>query len=500
MPNLFAYIVLLSWPLVTVVLFRVLSTERAIVWTILGGHLLLPSETSIKIPTIPVIDRTTVTAMSAVVLCALMARKTTLAPAPFARAWKIVLLMLFGLVALTPLLTVVQNTQPIIDGRVYLPGLRLYDAYAMISGTVFQMLAFWLGLRYLNTREGHKILLEAMVISALVYTIPALLEVRISPQLHRWVYGFFPHEFAQAMREGGFRPNVFLNHGLMVGIYFALAIVAAVVLFREARREGRPAGLWLLAALWILITLEFCKSLGAFGLALLFAPATLLFGKRLQVMIGVAIAVIVLLYPMLRGAGLIPVDAVYQMALSIDEDRAASLKFRLDNEDALLDRANEKPLAGWGSWGRNQIFDPNTGRMTSVTDGIWLIFIGIFGWVGYIGRFGLLTFPILYYALRRKSFGPSMITPGMIMVLSVALVDLLPNAGLVNYVWLMSGAIAGFLLWQQPLDGAAATAGAPAGSGPLGRVRASWLMADDARPPARRQPRLDPVGQRRTRR
>jgi hypothetical protein len=84
MPNLFAYIVLLSWPLVTVVLFRVLSTERAIVWTILGGHLLLPSETSIKIPTIPVIDRTTVTAMSAVVLCALMARKTTLAPAPFA--------------------------------------------------------------------------------------------------------------------------------------------------------------------------------------------------------------------------------------------------------------------------------------------------------------------------------------------------------------------------------------------------------------------------------
>lgn len=489
MPNFFAYLVLLSWPLVAIALFRVLSLERALVWTIIAGHLLLPSETQIKFPTIPVIDRSTVPALSAVVLCALMARKTTMKPDVMSRTWQMVLIGLFGLVVLTPLLTVVQNTQPIINGKVHLPGLRLYDAYNMISNIAFQMVPFWLGLRYLNTREGHKVLLEALAIGGVLYSFPALLEVRISPQLHRWVYGFFPHDFVQAMRDGGFRPTVFLNHGLMVGIFFALSIVSAVVLYREARREKRPAIGWLVAAIWLTGTLYLCKSLGAFGLALIFATATMLFGRRLQVMLGVFVAVVVLLYPMLRGAGLIPVDAVYEIAQSISEDRASSLKFRLDNEDALLDRANEKPVAGWGSWGRNAIYDPSSGRMTSITDGIWLIFIGIFGWLGYIGRFGLLTVPILLFALRRN--GPSMITPGLIMVQSLALVDLLPNAGLVNYVWLMAGATAGFVLWRQPVDGAeASVAGGAGGLMPSGRVRANWLMAEEQAGSMGRQDRL----------
>lgn len=492
MPNLFAYLVLFSWPLVAVALFRLMSFERALVWTIIAGHLLLPSETQIKFPMIPVIDRSTVPALSATLLCLLMARKTTLKPDPMARTWKIVLLGLLGLVVLTPLLTVVQNTQPFINGKVHLPGLRFYDAYNMMSGIIFQMVPFWLGLRYLNTREGHKVLLEAFVIGGFLYTFPALLEVRISPQLHRWVYGFFPHNFVQSIRDGGFRPTVFLNHGLMVGIFFALSIVSAIVLYREARREGRQAVYWLAAAIWLTGTLYLTKTLGALALAAIFATATMLLGRRLQVTLGVFVAVVVLLYPMLRGAGLIPVDTVHDIAASISEERASSLKFRLDNEDALLARANEKPLAGWGGWGRNSIFDPDSGRMTSITDGIWLIFIGIYGWFGYIGRFGLLTVPILLFALRGRLNGPSMITPGLIMVLSVALVDLLPNAGLVNYVWLMAGAIAGFVLWRQPIDGAEASV-TPSSGGllPAGRVRAAWLMAEEAATPIGRQDRLD---------
>lgn len=488
MPNLFAYLVLLGWPLVAVVLFRLLTLERALVWTVVAGHLLLPSETQIKFPTIPVIDRSTVVSLSALFLCLLMAPKPAMKPDVMARAWQIVLLTLFGLVVLTPLLTVVQNTQPIINGKVHLPGLRLYDAYNMISNIFFQMVPFWLGLRYLNTREGHKVLLEALAIGGVFYSFPALLEVRISPQLHRWVYGFFPSDFVQSMRDGGFRPNVFLNHGLMVGIFFALSIVAALVLYREARREKRTAYGWLAAAIWLTATLFLCKSLGAFALALIFGAVTLLFGRRLQVVTGVFVAVVVLLYPMLRGGGIIPVDTVYEIAQSISEDRASSLKFRLDNEDALLDRANEKPVAGWGSWGRNSIYDPDTGRMTSITDGVWLIFIGIFGWLGYIGRFGLLTVPILLYALRRN--GPSMITPGLIMVLSVALVDLLPNAGLVNYVWLMAGATAGFCLWRHPVEGEEGSALSGV-LNPSARPRAAWLMGDEKAAPAGRQARLD---------
>lgn len=481
MPNPFAYLVLLSFPLLAVLLFRLLPLQRALIWTLLSGHLLLPSSTYLKIPMVPAIDRSLVPAVSAMILCALMAPKMQASPEFKARTGRLVVFLLLGMVLVTPFLTVLVNTEPRIDGRLYLPGLRLYDAFSMISNIVVDLIPIWLGIRYLNTRDGHRALLEGFVISGLAYTFPALIEVRLSPQLHTWIYGFFPHDFVQHMRAGGFRPVVFLTHGLMLGIYFCIAIISAAVLYREARREGGRAWPWLVAALWLAGVLFLCKSLGALVLAAIFASVVLLFGRRLQVALAIGVGAIVMFYPMLRGAGWIPVDTVYNLALSVSEDRAASLKFRLDNEDALLEHANEKPLVGWGSWGRNQLYDPVTGRMTSTTDGIWIIFIGMFGWIGYIGRFGLLTVPILYFALRQKSFGPSLITPGLLMVLSATLIDLLPNAWLVNYVWLLAGAVTGYVLWRDPSDsetGPSRETSANTGGFAAGPPRAAWLMPD----------------------
>ncbi len=475
MPNIFAYLVLFASPLAAVVLFRVLSLERALVWTIIGGHLLLPSETAIKFPMIPAIDRALVPAVSALLLCLLMAPRRTAPMDAASRTGRQVLVILLLLVVVTPVLTVLQNTQPIIDGRVFLPGLRLYDAWGLISVILVALIPFWLGLRYLNSQAGHRALLEAFAFGGLAYTIPALIEVRLSPQLHTWVYGFFPSDFVQHIRAGGFRPVVFLNHGLMVGIFFCIAIIASAVLYKEARREGRTAYGWFAAMLWLIGVLYLSKSLGAFVIAIPSALIVLFLGRRLQVALALGIAVIVMLYPMLRGAGLIPVNTAHELALMVSEERAASLKFRLDNEDALLDRANLKPIAGWGSWGRNAIFDPVTGRMTSITDGIWLIFIGVYGWLGYIGRFGLLTVPILLYALRRKITGPSWITPGLTVVLAAMLIDLLPNAGLVNYVWLTAGAVAGIAVFRSASDSAGSDGAAMAGAG---EYRASWLMPE----------------------
>lgn len=490
MPNAFAYLVLFSFPLVALVLFRLLPLQRALIWTLLSGHLLLPSSMHVKIPMLPLIDRSLVPALSALVLCAIMAPRQRVTNELEARLGRQVVMVLLAMVLLTPFLTVLQNTEPLINGRSYLPGLRLYDAFSMISTIVATMIPLWLGVRYLNTRDGHRALLEAFVVSAVVYSFPALLEVRISPQLHNWIYGYFPHDFVQHIREGGFRPVVLLNHGLMVGIYLCIGVISSAVLYREARRLGTRAWTWLLAMVWLGGVLFLSKTLGALMIAVVFAGAVLFLSRRLQVAIAVVLAAIVMFYPMLRGAGWIPVDAVYDFALSISEDRAASLKFRLDNEDALLAHANEKPLVGWGSWGRNQLYDPLDGRMISTTDGIWIIFIGMFGWIGYIGRFGLLTAPILFYALRQRHLGTSLITPGLIMVLAANLIDLLPNAGLVNYVWLMAGAILGFVLWREP-DDAADVAGS---AGAVERTRAAWLMPEELGTSQRRQKRSEQRG------
>jgi len=79
----------------------------------------------------------------------------------------------------------------------------------------------------------------------------------------------------------------------------------------------------------------------------------------------------------------------------MDEDRAQSLKYRLDNEQALLSRASERFLFGWDVFGRNRIYDEQTVRDMNVTDGQWIITIGQFGLVGFLLQFGLLALPVI---------------------------------------------------------------------------------------------------------
>jgi hypothetical protein len=287
-----------------------------------------------------------------------------------------------------------------------------------------------------------------------------------------------------------------MQHGLVLGIFFCAAFLSALALFKEARRTGAPAFGWFYAAVWLFIVLFVSKNFGALAIGIVISGFILFTGRRVQTIFAVAVAVVVLIYPFLRGAGWVPVDALVERVEGIEQDRAGSLKFRFINEEALLERANEKPLFGWGSWGRNQIYDPGDGRMTSVTDGVWVIFIGAFGWLGYIARFGLLAMPIIFYAVHRRALGPSFAVQGLVLVLCSALIDLIPNSGLVVYVWLLSGAIAGHVLWR-PAPGREATQGPatvnPAGPAPvLGRAavgQASWLMGAGNSQPARRSRR-----------
>jgi hypothetical protein len=474
MPNTLAYLALFIWPIVAIILFRLLPLQKALVWTLIGGYLLLPSETSIKFPMLPPIDKTLATNVPALILCLAMGRDHAATPDPMARMGRLLLFTLVGMVLVSPVLTVLQNTAPVIDGRIFLLGLRLYDAWGMISLSLVSMIPFWLGIRYLNTREGHRALLEALALGGLAYSLPVLFEVRFSPQLHTWVYGFFPHDFVQHIRNGGFRPVVFLSHGLLIGIYLCISAIAAMSLYRESRREGTPAIKWLVASIWLLLVLVYSKNLGATMAAMVLSGAVFLLGRRPQLLLGLVIAAVVMTYPILRGAGWIPLEATVEFVQAINQERSDSLRFRFDNEDQLLTRANEKPLAGWGTWGRNLIYDPETGELTSTIDGIWVAMIGMFGWIGYIGRFGLLTAPILLFALRRKSAGDSFLPFGVIMALSASLIDLLPNSSLVSYVWLMAGSVAGLVVWHRAgqTDGVAERVHSGAAH------RADWLMPE----------------------
>lgn len=491
MPNAFAFLVLFSWPLAVYLLFRFLPRVEALGWSILGGYLLLPTRAGLDLPLVPLIDKGAVPALSAAVLLAFgmgaaaSDRAGSMAGRPVAgggdqgtgglKPFIPFMIVLF----VSPIITVLTNAEPLVYGEVIIPGLRIYDALSIIGALAFVVLPFVLAVRYFASPESHVVLLKIIVFGLLAYSLPTLFEIRMSPQLNVMFYGFFPHEFAQHIRAGGFRPVVFLHHGLWLAILMSMSIIAAAALWRQRVSEGVKAGQWLFAGLYLLLVLFMARSLGAFAITMLLVPAVVLLGLRTQILLAAVISVIVLFYPVLRSADLVPVDRMVSIAAGVNADRAASLQFRLDNEEALTTRAAEKPFAGWGIWGRNHIYDPDTGEMESVTDGAWVIVIGMYGWLGYISQFGMLTLPTLLLAFGRRSAALTPATAGLALVMSANLLDLLPNATLTPITWLVGGALAGFCVYRAP---AQAPTAMPVDDGP----KRSWAVLTDRPRPGRR--------------
>ncbi len=441
-PNIIAYCALFGWPLVVFVLFRLLPRPNAAIWSILAGYLLLPPNFGIDFALVPTIDKVLIPSVFTAIAAWLFKDKVNDAVIGSPRSVSKPLIVLLLVFFLGPFLTAYNNTEPIVLPGIYIPGIRLYDVFGGINLLIITVLPYLIGRKLLAREELHSMLLRAFVWAGLVYSFLILIEVRLSPQLNTWVYGYFAHSFGQHIRNGGFRPIVFLNHGLWVGLFIATATLAAASMWKQSERNLENL-IWLLLTFWLFFILYLSKTLGAFILTGLFLPVVLFTSGRAQRLVAGAVAVAVLLYPVLRSADLVPIETVYEIALSIDEDRANSFKFRIDNEDALLARALEKPIAGWGLWGRSNIFDPETGENVSILDGAWIITLGSFGWLGYIAQFGMLCLPLLILA-RKHPQAVSLSTSGLCILLVVNLIDLIPNATLTPLTFLTAGSLMGF--------------------------------------------------------
>lgn len=476
MPNTLAYVVLFGWPIVVFALFRLLPAAQAFGWSMLAGYLLLPTQAGLDLPGVPVVDKDGVPVLAAALMLLLgvgaarTGRRTREMAGPAPRRHWLANALLVLLLA-SPLLTVLTNADPVIVGSFVIPGLRIYDAGSIVGALAISVLPFLLAQRLFASPESHVALLKILALALLCYSLPILYEVRMSPQLNNMLYGFFPHEFLQHIRAGGFRPVVFLHHGLWLAILVAMSVLAALALWRQRLAEGARAGQWLLAAIYLLVILLLCKSLGAFLIVLAFLPAILLLGVRGQLFLAALVAGAVLLYPMLRATQVVPVDRVVALARSISGDRAASFEFRVANEEALMERAALRPLAGWGTWDRPLIHNPESGQSTSVTDGAWIISIGSFGWLGYIASFGLLTLPILLLARDGRKLGLSPATAGLALLMAANLLDLLSNATLTPVTWLIGGALLGRHAHVPHAEGDAARSAPP--------PRRSWGLVTD---------------------
>jgi hypothetical protein len=439
-PNPIAYLMLLVWPVVAWQFYRRMDPARALIWTILGGYLLLPPIAAIDVPVIPAFDKTSIPNLVALAACLFLLRDG-LPGWPRSR----LALVLLGLFVLAPFATVLTNPDPIpIELAPDIPGMRIYDSIAVVANQAIYLLPFFLARRYLATEEAMRALLGALVVAGLIYSIPMHVEARLSPQLNVWIYGFFQHDFSQMIRFGGFRPIVFLPHGLWVAFFALMCLAAAFVFLREGPAEARPKQA--LVVMWLALALMICKSFGPLAYAMILAPLLLAAPRRVQVVVAAALAVIVVAYPLLRGAHLVPVGAIADFAATLSVERAHSLRFRLENEEILLAHAAERPWFGWGGYARNLIHDPVTGRTLTIADGAWVIQIGIYGWLGYIAEFGLLALPLLKLgreALRRGAEPPSPWVAAVALILAFNMVDMLPNATIIPFTWVLAGALLG---------------------------------------------------------
>jgi len=438
---MFGYLVLYSFPLVVLILFRRVEKQKALVASLLAGYLLLPEQLMLDLPLLPSLDKHTIPAFA---VFSVLLVKSRVPDKAVLSGWIPKNWLARGfLLALVvgPYFTTQTNVDPLLIGpRMMLPGLTIYDAASLALSTVALLLPFLLARKFLAHPEHQRIVLSAFVVAASLYSFLAFYEVRMSPQLNNIIYGFFPHSFLQHIRNGGFRPLVFLNHGLWLSIFLSLSVLAAASMFRLST-TGAARGKYLLACLWIMLTLFMSKSLGALMIASCLLPVVFL-GRRLQLMAASIVAMVVIIYPILRGAGVVPLDAIMEWANSVSPERAWSLGYRIQNEEILLEKAQERPVFGWGIWGRSQIYN-DVGKQISTPDGYWIIVLGFGGWVKYIAEFGLLCLPIFIMFLRRKAYDIGTETTLLTLLLTANLFDLLPNATITPLTWILAGALWG---------------------------------------------------------
>jgi hypothetical protein len=451
--NGFGYLVMLAWIPAVLFLFSRLPIQRALIVSFLIAWLFLPMG-DIKLSGIPNYTKMSATCYG-VLLATFIFDFQRLRQ--FRPHWIDISMVLW---CLSPGISSLANA------------LGPYDAFsATLTQTVIWGFPYFLGRLYLGTFKGLQQLAIAIVWGGLIYVPLCLFEIRLSPQLHMWLYGFYPQSFDQTFRYGGFRPIVFMEHGLMVGTWMMTATLIAFWFWRTGSLQPMlkqfaqgipPKPIVRLEKLWgvsfaifliLLVTFVMVKSTGAYFLLVL--GIAIVVGMRwwqtsLPLLLVVAATCGYLTFNAMGGITPAMIEQISITATRFtDAERASSLVFRLDNEAQLSEKARQQAIFGWGGWGRSRIYDA-TGKDISVTDSLWIITFGNFGTFGLVTWMGAMLLPVLAFVLLR--YPPStwlhpQVLPAAVLAIGLVLyvMDCMVNS-MVNPIYtLIAGGIAGLV-------------------------------------------------------
>src|SRR5215470_3571971 len=177
--NALTTIVLGGWIPIVFFLFLALPRRTALLTAIVGGWLFLPVGI-IRRQGFPDFDKTNATAFAPLIAVLLLDTGRLLRFRPNWRDLPV------AIVCVVPFFSSIAN------------GLGAYDGCASILPAAAAWGIPWLlGRIYLRDLDGMRQLARAILVGGTIYVPLCLFEIRLSPQLHRLVYGFHQHSFAQ---------------------------------------------------------------------------------------------------------------------------------------------------------------------------------------------------------------------------------------------------------------------------------------------------------------
>ena len=418
-----------GWIPFCLVVFSVLPARRALIACFLAGWLFLPIYVY-PLSGLPDYDKTFATILGVLIgVLAFNSNRLSF----FQAHWTDLPIVLW---CISPLFSSLDN------------GLGLWDGLsAVVHHVLLWGVPYFLGRCYFTTHQHFRELAMAIFISGLVYMPLCLWEWRMSPQLHRFFFGFHQHEFIQAIRAIGYRPLVFMPNGLVLSMWMMVTAMCGLWLWLKSfQKYLGPVPMWALV-LPLLGTTVLCQSMNAIGL-LAAGLAVMLVGLKFRTSLPLmALMLVAPIYTGVRSYTDISMDPVVEaVAKYVSPERSRSVLTRFQNEDALVVRAKMKSTYGWGRWGRSRIRNYR-GEDVSKTDGAWII---AFGQQGLFGLGSFLLMFMMPVVIFWKKFPPRIwslhtIAPALVMTVIVALfsVDNLLNnsfppiilmavAGLVN--------------------------------------------------------------------
>ncbi len=398
-------VVMFGWIPVVFILFALLPPRRAVIAAFLFATLFLPVY-SYNIQFFPGYTKMSATSLGVLLGTVVFDPNRFL---NFRPRWFDIPAVLFCIIG--PFLTSVVN------------GLGAYEGASWaFSTTVSLGFPYLIGRMYFTDLESLRELAIGIFLGGLLYIPFVMWEWRMSPQLHIIFYGFHQHSWVQTVRDvglGGFgwRPVVFMNHGLQLALWMSMTALVGVALWWGGSLRELYGFQTAFFAVPLVIVAVICNSVGALfllivGLAALFAAVYL--RSRL---IPLAMVIAICGYLLIRAPGMWDAAEAIDLAdVLFSEDRVGSLQTRIDNENIFTERAMERPTLGWGRFDRMR---PE--GVSTITDSWWIIQWGQRGLVGLASGVAIFLGPVVLFCRRV----PPNAWPHPLVIPSVALAFML---------------------------------------------------------------------------